>query len=63
MIETLLEFVAEMIDAKLQVCDDGYVLCMKNTLHTDYKGKKKEQLGIDIIFNRNGKFEGIQKCR
>ena len=45
-IETALEFVAESIDGKLQVCDDGYVICVKTGKHE-----------IDFIYDESGTFE------
>ena len=50
-IEKVLEFVAGIIDAKMQVCDDGYVICVQ------YPGVK----GVDIIFDENGQYEKAQQ--
>ena len=50
--EKVLQFVAEMIDGKLVVCDDGYVICCQ------YPGVK----GVDFIFDENGAYEKTIQC-
>lgn len=60
MFESTLAFIAEVLDAKYQECDDGYVLCCRNTLKL--KGETIEG-GVDFIFDEDGEFEGMQRCK
>mgnify|MGYP001597418324 FL=1 len=46
MIEKVLQFVADTIDGELQVCDDGFVICIKT-------GREE----IDFIYNEAGEYE------
>jgi hypothetical protein len=60
MTEKTFRFIAEVLDGEFIKCDDGYVLCFKNTLK--YKDEKKLKGGIDFIFDEDGVFEGIKSC-
>ncbi len=59
--ENTLHFIAEFLDGEYIECDDGYVLCFKNTLKHE---EEKELIGgVDFIFDENGEFEGIKRCK
>lgn len=49
--EKWLELVAETVDGKLQVCDDGYVICCQN-------GK----VAIDFLYGEDGSFQQMKEC-
>ncbi len=49
MIEKILQFVADTIDGKLVVCDDGFVI------ESWIEGKR-----ADYIFNENGDMEKVE---
>ena len=48
--ETVLQFVSDMIDGKLVVCDDGYVI---ESYVESSRGTKR----VDYLFYNNGKLE------
>lgn len=77
MIEKMLQFVADTIDGKLVVCDDGFVIEVKSSSlwlkTTNADGTKawasnqgagglKAVSGVKLLFNENGSFETIQYC-
>lgn len=52
-IQKILQFVADLIDARLDVCDDGFVICIK------YPGVR----GVDILFDEDGSYGKTIACR
>lgn len=56
-----MELFAEMIDADYQPCDDGFVICTKNTLK--HESEKNLIGGVDFIFDLDGEFEGMKICK
>ena len=58
--EKVLNFLASFIDADVQVCDDGFVVCLKHTARHD--SQKTSMKGIDLIFDEDGLFEGMKEC-
>jgi hypothetical protein len=53
--EKVLQFVAEIIDAKFAVCDDGYVIELQSPFMQD--GLKDSSKHVCIQFNQDGDFD------